>query len=683
LRTEEIELDSEVSTEASLKTYVKSTEDFESIQEASSSASFSGEDETTANSKITTSKNTAANKKTIDTSISTTTPVIHDALETEEEVDLDDLRTEDIQPSSATIRSAPDIHEALGGEEVGSADIRTEEILPDIISTLARPEIHALNEKTIEENFSESSTVVNDFRAGEKHFEIFSKNILPYMAKSYIEKAKNVVETIGTAKDKFSGSLGEIAEETIGTALGVYHEFSNLYNFIKTHTIEEILLLSVTNFYVLMFYKDNTSIKDPTKKLIKRKFDGKETNIFWGENKLTDLYDFLIKNKYWVLKKENELNPILNVLLKEENPNEKLETNRIEYIEKLKKAANQNKSSFNEFIEGREISLENIFFKDYFEEEEEQTYVLGQDLKKTIIQDQTLTSKKKDTFISINGTELGKNPLGKEFLFFNENQFNSLSDLSLSDKYGGLLEENKIGYIHVKPKETTAAYTQFKIPFQFNPNFQENGIEARYATSTILNRIGELKSFTGSSNLAVTLTTNYVVLGGEESENSIDAGYNGFMEEATLENIQNIEYAWRALTLPYEEIDASTGVLFIPPPIIRIVIGNYSSNDSVTNYSNFLTYPDGDGRRLKKFICTSVQIIKKFEEMPFIFKDGKIEDLLGFEVSASFVEIDPEYEDFFGIPNASFYYNKFKNTLKITEAASGSPQRVGSRGDTL
>lgn len=452
-------------------------------------------------------------------------------------------------------------------------------------------------------------------------------NLLPYVGTDLAQQIQSIL----------SGSidLGSLTD-VVGAGFSIVKDASIINSIINTHTADELQKIITYNFFVLMTDRSITSIKDPHRKI------AGQSEEFSGEAYLNiDDYLSKIRNNYLNNREDNNLeleelrNSLRNSLQTFDNPTGTLDA-----------VAN----ALSGISEGDESSTFGI--RDYSTSEGgERTNIL-------------------QTYYSPDGYNIKfrRDVFRNRLEQINEQEARNL----LEDKYGDLLQDNKLGYLHIKPKDESIdeeIYGQYKIPFQFNPKISENSVEAKYATATILNRIGDLYNYTGTSQYSFSLETSYFVLSNSDNEDEnydLYGGHKDFIDQATLSLIQKIEYMWRGLVLPYQASDRN---LFVPPPIIRVVLGggvdrSDSDNENVPEdipqerYSNFFTFPskaDLKKRFLRKFICTSVQINKNVDETPYVYKDGYVEDLLGFNVSASFVEVDPSYDDQLTLPDFSNY----------------------------
>jgi len=252
--------------------------------------------------------------------------------------------------------------------------------------------------------------------------------------------------------------------------------------------------------------------------------------------------------------------------------------------------------------------------------------------------------------------------------FKNKNEDLNLQQLQkkLNDKQGVW----EIGSIYIWPITDDNTVEPKYIPFQFNPNITEGGISARYTATSILSRIGNLQSFTGTDNLTLSFSTSYVPI----SKNSSDP--------FSIQDIQLIELAYRSLVFPwFSKSQEAEGYKYYKPPLVKIIMGNkFRVNRTSTKlntdnspYSNLLTYPDdvlnekitGNLRHFKTFIVTNVTILRD-ENLPY-FLDEQDENLLkdtfGYTINMSLIEITPSYHQMF--PNFKDYYNKANPKLGV------------------
>jgi hypothetical protein len=260
-------------------------------------------------------------------------------------------------------------------------------------------------------------------------------------------------------------------------------------------------------------------------------------------------------------------------------------------------------------------------------------------------------------YIDLSGTQVEKN----------------LKD-AIRDK-GKLIGEGiaQLGKILVMPitANQDSDLQNFYIPFEFNPQIEEGGINARYQATQILSRIGDLQTYTGTDSLTATLSTRYYALSHDETITTTD-GYN-WMSQFTLKNIQGIELAYRSLVLPYfpseERQDVGEGYKYTKPPIIKIIMGNefetapYSAiltyqNDKVAKDRHHKSQSDVMQKKYRSFIVTSVSIKKDLIETPlYLNKDGIALDTFGFEVSLSLIEVSHSYMDM--VPDFKSYFDGY------------------------
>ena len=236
----------------------------------------------------------------------------------------------------------------------------------------------------------------------------------------------------------------------------------------------------------------------------------------------------------------------------------------------------------------------------------------------------------------------------------NKNKNRTFSELTtaITKKLGDV-----IGSVYVMP--VGEGLEPKFIPFQFNPNITEAGISARYTATSILNRIGNLQSFTGVDSLVVTIEAKYFAISNKN---------NDFF---SMKDIQGIEMLYRSLVYPWNEGEGDN-YSYHQPPYVKIVMGNAPNKIgtavSVNNtgpYSNLLTRPkemytpnSSAEATYKTFIVTNVGITKS-EETPYYIKtkDSEINlmDFMGFTVSLNMIEVAMNYN--IELPGFDKYYN--------------------------
>lgn len=210
-----------------------------------------------------------------------------------------------------------------------------------------------------------------------------------------------------------------------------------------------------------------------------------------------------------------------------------------------------------------------------------------------------------------------------------------------------------IGYIAVFP---TNGIQSFKIPFQFNPKVTEGGINAQYAATNFIGRVGAIQTYINTSGLtSVSIDTSYHVLtDGTTNENS------DWMEHFTFEEIQNIEYLYRGLVLPSFN-DGTSNFEYSAPPLIRVQFGGVKTKDDPNAIgTNIFTYPSsyatGESTYVN-FLVTSLTITKDTETMPFVMTGDTghmTANLAGFDVQLNLVEVSYDYKTI--LPDFNDYY---------------------------
>jgi len=232
---------------------------------------------------------------------------------------------------------------------------------------------------------------------------------------------------------------------------------------------------------------------------------------------------------------------------------------------------------------------------------------------------------------------------------------------------------SNLGAIHVYPINLDSEggiSAKYIIPFEFNPKFSESGVSAKYETSSLLSRVGDIHSYIKTESSSVQLNTQYQVLSPdedndfEEGKYGDNGGVGSWMKSFTLRNVQSIEMAFRGLVYPQTSKEEAS---FFRPPVVKLVFGNANESkegndvDSSVPFNNLLTYPYKMGRTTKiyhkSFIVSKVDIKKDWDNYPVILnkKEDGIIDLQGFSVSLSLLEIDPMYIGV--LPSFEDYYS--------------------------
>jgi hypothetical protein len=258
-----------------------------------------------------------------------------------------------------------------------------------------------------------------------------------------------------------------------------------------------------------------------------------------------------------------------------------------------------------------------------------------------------------------------------------------------------------IGYILVVPFKA-GLESRIKIPFQMTPNLGNESVSAVYNNETLLHRSSELYNYTSSKRDGYSLTTSYYALapgsiqeyykrrntetpgqsdgalGKRYSEdngdltNPTNSDQNDYIQHWSMDVIQDIQLAYKALSLP--TYPNGSEVQFRRPPFIKIVVGSDAAEDegiknmlyrnpaagendgnnrffkSVTNVT-----ADGSGinmtsktawKTVKTFVVSSVAVDKKTGELPYVFdRSGKPLDTMGFDVTLNLLEVAPSYMD--------------------------------------
>lgn len=180
-----------------------------------------------------------------------------------------------------------------------------------------------------------------------------------------------------------------------------------------------------------------------------------------------------------------------------------------------------------------------------------------------------------------------------------------------------------IGQIYVTPFYNIRGFDCNSIPFEFRPEISEGGMTAKYQAEALLNRIGDMMVYTGTSISTLTLTTTYIALAPQRpniDEMSSQFNVNAWEYYWTPDRIDAIEWQLRSLVLPV--INDGSNSNFLKPPIVQIMLGGKdeiptvgtlykypaTSSDSLRSY---IRISDNNGKQFwKKYVVTSVQIDK-------------------------------------------------------------------------
>lgn len=238
----------------------------------------------------------------------------------------------------------------------------------------------------------------------------------------------------------------------------------------------------------------------------------------------------------------------------------------------------------------------------------------------------------------------------------------------------------ELGFIYVTPAFSEILVNKanfYKIPIQNNLEIQGDSLVAEYNKIDFLNRVGSVVQFVRTESRTIEIVTEYIAIS--------DSVFN-------MEKLQEIEYMYKSLLLP-QNISKGDEYYTSRPPIVNISYGfgydkienkneeidtlnkslNLTKDDKVIN--NFFTNirwsqaGTGESRKIRddgemfyrSFVVTNLTIDKNSETMPMYMveenKTGvyKPKDYLGFKITMSLLEIDPNY---LGInPMMNDYYN--------------------------
>jgi hypothetical protein len=249
--------------------------------------------------------------------------------------------------------------------------------------------------------------------------------------------------------------------------------------------------------------------------------------------------------------------------------------------------------------------------------------------------------------------------------FDNPDGTNQYTFAELTTKLRGKEDIWNIGSLYIWPITDDGDINPKYVPFQFNPTITEAGMAARYTATTILNRIGNLQSFTGTDSLTITLSTAYVPVSRDNNDSF------------SMKDVQLIELVYRSLILPwFSETKDQSGYKYYKPPLLKVIMGHYDKvNKSTTGikttnapYSNLLTYPDdvlnnkitGNLRHFKTFIATSCSIVRQ-DDTPYYMEYQNdddsylLKDTMGYTINLNLTEVTPSYHQIF--PNFRDYHD--------------------------
>lgn len=256
--------------------------------------------------------------------------------------------------------------------------------------------------------------------------------------------------------------------------------------------------------------------------------------------------------------------------------------------------------------------------------------------------------------------------------------------------------DSLLGGIVVKPIDTEVSgeKTVF-IPFQFTPDIQEGSYASKYETVEILGRVGALNAYLNTSLPEISITTKYMVTSKRnktQAKQNPNTDFGGdWMELYDISYLNKIEAIFRAMALP--QLNNKDSSLYLAPPVINIVFGDYSKNDykqkilkgdgSSLGVENLTLsapkYGNGDSLtfRLKKFICTSVSIKKDYMNNPIVVDEyfpnsGSFNSSI-LEVSLTLQEVIHSYENYYydNFDYYTYYMNDF-NVLKNEKDSESS-----------
>lgn len=273
----------------------------------------------------------------------------------------------------------------------------------------------------------------------------------------------------------------------------------------------------------------------------------------------------------------------------------------------------------------------------------------------------------------------------KDVLENNTNAFVKNDKLTKKSKRPDVL-----GFIKVYPTFADSNNIKtFNIPFQFNPVISEQNIAARYESANMLSRQGQVTSYLYTEGQTLNISTEYHILS-DENDAKAKERKNGpndsFYQLWDKKTISSIEMALRSLVLPFYS-DKNDMASFKKPPIVKVIIGCFNSNDINNGIENsiypMLTYPiksttNGEYKFYHRtYIVTKVDIQKDQDSLYYLDDNSNIINTHGFKVNLDLTEIDPNYVNI--LPDFTDYYSQYSSVLSgIQEPNSYTPLRYNT-----
>jgi len=239
----------------------------------------------------------------------------------------------------------------------------------------------------------------------------------------------------------------------------------------------------------------------------------------------------------------------------------------------------------------------------------------------------------------------------------------------------------EVGSLYIEPYVTGTDVIVDNIPFEFNPIINDGGIEAKYETEELMNRLLTVRSYIGSDSNTITLETKYLATASNKNDNS-NCDIFVWLDHWTPEELFKIELKYRKLVYPY-----INGTNFSRPPIVRIKMKARTTENESLNLTvgELFTYPIKKGDKAievtstlndfteeKRYIVTNVTI-NPIEAEDFsnaysigIGKESK-SFKRGFSVSLTLAETTKNFLD--TVPNYYHYSEAEKiNNLNLKES---------------
>lgn len=244
------------------------------------------------------------------------------------------------------------------------------------------------------------------------------------------------------------------------------------------------------------------------------------------------------------------------------------------------------------------------------------------------------------------------------------------------------IENNVLGGLYIEPYynpdsslsgyQANGGLEVYTIPFQFNPNINDGGYEAKYNLEELMGRLLQIRSYVGTNSNTVTIETKYLATspGKDGKDEEMEGKYSEWLKAWTPEVLYEIENKYRKLVMPYINKN-----VFVRPPIVRINLGvlgssNGAKSDDVNKLFSYhntencfeVTKTLSEATSDKRYIVTNL-IINPINQEGFDYYINYNKETnnfrRGFSVSLTLAETTKNFLD--TVPN---YYNYSKKIEK-------------------